>query len=97
MSHSARTNQQNGHKKAQKATKRDRGGLLPVHGGVAFLGLIVLCLFVPFCGHSAFRVAAYMTEQPPRPLLERKWHDAITLARRRAGDRLKAGGPSGGD
>jgi predicted nuclease of restriction endonuclease-like (RecB) superfamily len=32
---------------------------------------------------SGIRVAEYLTELPPRPLLERKLHDAIVLARRR--------------
>jgi predicted nuclease of restriction endonuclease-like (RecB) superfamily len=32
---------------------------------------------------SGIRVAEYLTELPPRPLLERKLHDAIALARRR--------------
>ena len=32
---------------------------------------------------SGIRVAEYLTGLPPRPLLERKLHDAINLARRR--------------
>jgi predicted nuclease of restriction endonuclease-like (RecB) superfamily len=32
---------------------------------------------------SGIRVAEYLTELPPRPLLEQKLHDAIALARRR--------------
>jgi hypothetical protein len=32
---------------------------------------------------SGIRVAQYMTELPPRDLLERKLHDAIGIARRR--------------
>ena len=36
---------------------------------------------------SGIRVAEYLTELPPRPLLERKLHDAIALARRRLGEK----------
>lgn len=36
--------------------------------------------------HGNIRVAAYMTELPPRKLLEKKLHDAIRLARRRLAD-----------
>ena len=32
---------------------------------------------------SGIRIAEYMTELPPRELLERKLHEAIRLARRR--------------
>ena len=32
---------------------------------------------------SGIRVAEYLTALPPRPLLERKLHDAVEVARRR--------------
>jgi predicted nuclease of restriction endonuclease-like (RecB) superfamily len=35
---------------------------------------------------SGIRVAEYLTELPPRPLLEQKLHEAIALARRRLAD-----------
>jgi predicted nuclease of restriction endonuclease-like (RecB) superfamily len=41
---------------------------------------------------SGIRVAEYLTELPSRPLLERKLHDAITLARRRLAERLEGAG-----
>ena len=34
-------------------------------------------------GKSGIRVAAYMTELPPRELLQKKLHEAIKLARAR--------------
>jgi hypothetical protein len=37
---------------------------------------------------SGIRVAEYLTELPPRPLLERKLHDAIVLARQRLSESL---------
>ena len=37
---------------------------------------------------SGIRVAEYLTELPPRPLLEQKLHDAIALARERLTDAL---------
>ena len=36
---------------------------------------------------SGIRVAEYLTELPPRPLLERKLHEAIRRARRQLEDR----------
>jgi predicted nuclease of restriction endonuclease-like (RecB) superfamily len=39
---------------------------------------------------SGIRVAEYLTDLPPRPLLEQKLHDAIVLARRRLADRPDA-------
>jgi hypothetical protein len=39
---------------------------------------------------SGIRVAEYLTELPPRPLLEQKLHEAIRLARRRLAE-----GPEG--
>ena len=41
---------------------------------------------------SGIRVAEYLTELPPRPLLERKLHDAIALARRRLAEKLEGRG-----
>ncbi len=41
---------------------------------------------------SGVRVAEYLTELPPRPLLERKLHDMIALARRRLSARLESDG-----
>jgi len=41
---------------------------------------------------SGIRVAEYLTELPPRPLLERKLHDAIALARRRFAEKLEGRG-----
>jgi len=40
------------------------------------------------------RVAKYLTELPPRELLERKLHDAVHLARERIGDKTEADKPS---
>ena len=40
-------------------------------------------------GQSGIRVATYMTDLPPRPLLEQKLHEAIKQARRRLADRLE--------
>jgi YhcG PDDEXK nuclease domain len=40
---------------------------------------------------NGIRVAEYLTELPPRPLLEQKLHDAITLARRRLTEHLGSG------
>jgi hypothetical protein len=40
---------------------------------------------------SGIRVAEYLTELPPRPLLEKKLHDAIVLARRRLAHGLDEG------
>jgi hypothetical protein len=37
---------------------------------------------------SGIRVAEYLTELPPRPLLEKKLHEAITLAREALARRL---------
>jgi hypothetical protein len=37
---------------------------------------------------SGIRLAEYLTELPPRPLLEKKLHDAITLARKRLTEQL---------
>jgi predicted nuclease of restriction endonuclease-like (RecB) superfamily len=39
---------------------------------------------------SGIRVAEYLTELPPRPLLERKLHDAIAQARRRLVERTSS-------
>jgi predicted nuclease of restriction endonuclease-like (RecB) superfamily len=39
---------------------------------------------------SGIRVAEYMTELPPRPLLEHKLHDAIALARQQLASRLES-------
>lgn len=41
---------------------------------------------------SGIRVAEYLTELPPRPLLERKLHDAIALARRQLAERAEETG-----
>jgi len=38
---------------------------------------------------SGTRVASYLTELPPRPLLQKKLHDAVVLARARLEDSLK--------
>lgn len=45
---------------------------------------------------SGIRVAEYLTELPPQPLLEQKLHDAIALARRRLAEGLDAGGQGEG-
>lgn len=43
---------------------------------------------------SGIRVATYLTDLPPRPLLEQKLHDAIATARRQLAERLESpGGP----
>jgi predicted nuclease of restriction endonuclease-like (RecB) superfamily len=41
---------------------------------------------------SGIHVATYLTDLPPRPLLEKKFHDAIVLARRRLASRLESRG-----
>jgi hypothetical protein len=41
---------------------------------------------------SGIRVAEYLTELPPRPLLERKLHDAIVLARQQLASQLEPEG-----
>jgi hypothetical protein len=38
---------------------------------------------------SGTRVAVYLTDLPPRPLLEQKLHEAIVQARRRLTERLE--------
>lgn len=43
----------------------------------------------------SIRVAAYMTELPPRPVLKKKLHEAMRLARERLPRRLKEIGDSG--
>jgi len=35
---------------------------------------------------SGIRVASYLTELPPRPLLQKKLHDAMLVARARLAD-----------
>jgi hypothetical protein len=39
---------------------------------------------------GGIRVAEYLTELPPRPLLEKKLHGAIILARERLADKPEA-------
>ena len=41
---------------------------------------------------SGIRVAEYLTELPPRPLLERKLHDAIALTHQRLTEKLEGTG-----
>ena len=44
---------------------------------------------------SGIRVARYLTDLPPRKLLERKLHDSIELARRRLAEQKDADGIEG--
>ena len=46
-------------------------------------------------GESGIRVAAYLTDLPPRELLENKLHEAIQIARHRLSDGGKEAGPAG--